>query len=156
MRAPPAVAVETAPTRALRATQSLLFAAAAAALAAWVAQRLGFWRGAAGAGAGAAVLGAAVGWRLRTSAPARVAWTGAAWEMATGPAGGGGTPIPPPEVAVDLGRWMLLRLRPPGHRPLWVEATERGAGDAWPAWRAAVYSRAVPSSPRSPEDRPPS
>jgi len=153
MRAAPAVSVDAGPTRALRAAQALLAAVAAAALAAWLAQHLGL-RGIAGwAGAAAALAGAAAGWRWPTSTPARLAWTGAEWTVRWRHAADG-EPVTP-ELAIDLGPWMLLRLRRVGARAAWVEVTEGHCGSSWAAWRTAVYSSCPSTSRRSPAEQQP-
>ena len=56
-------------------------------------------------------------------------------------------------VALDLGPFMLIRLRPAGaRRHDWWAVTAAEAGAAWPALRAALYSRPPETTPRG---RPP-
>jgi hypothetical protein len=155
MRAAPAVAVEAMPTARLRTIQALLAAGAAASLAAWAVQHLGRFDVAAWAGAAAAAVGAALGWRAPTTLRARLAWTGAGWELQLPGSGGGGESTAPPEVALDLGGWMLVRVRRPGRGSVWAEVSQGSAGAAWLAWRTAVYSPAHHSPRRSAEEQSP-
>jgi hypothetical protein len=134
--------------------QSLLHAAAAGALGAWLAR----WLDAGLAGMVAALAFAAAaawaGWRWSSAPACRIVWTGAQWTTSCADA----APMEsdPPRVMLDLGRWMLLRIRPvAGGRHLWVGLSEGDAGASWQPFRAAVYSSVSDSAPRSPEERPP-
>ena len=122
-----------------------LFAALASA-AAWLlgAAVLGAWalRSAASGwqvGAGAALWCAAGGMAALAwlrSPVGELRWTGSEWWFA-------GAPAHEPELALDLQRWMLLRV---GGRWLWLG--QDGAPDDWDALRRAVYSRANTAAPR--------
>jgi hypothetical protein len=61
-------------------------------------------------------------------------------------------------VAMDLGPWLLLKLKPRGARPWharWVPATQRGVGGQWHALRCALYSPpVVPRAAKKPEPHP--
>ncbi len=91
----------------------------------------------------ALALAGVAAWRADLhSARGRLHWDGQRWtldECAVQPA-----------VAVDLGGWMLLRLRRPGARfplwpPLWRPLSVRRAGAAWVPLRAALYANSAPT-----------
>jgi hypothetical protein len=131
-----------------------LYGVAVAALAAWLASPAGWTDG----GLALALLpGAAVGivaWFLCVQPLARLRWSGAQWLWQA--RGGAETSVPAPAVMIDLGPWMLLRVRPPGAGAEWRAATRRQAPPAWSPFRAAVYSTAPVASTRSDPERPPS
>lgn len=136
MRAAPAVQVTLAPDRAWSVFVRAVGAAALAGLAASAGMRAG-WP--APAAAACAMLGALVGaWAAgRWLAPPYVgtlSWDGKTWAWQ-----GAGESAPQPvaevRVVIDLGPWMLLRLRSPAR---WLPLAEHRAGAAWHALRAAV------------------
>jgi hypothetical protein len=151
MRACPAVAVCVCAGTAWRLVQASLCVAAAASLAAWAVQHLEL--GAAGhvVTALTAVVAAAVGWRSSHLAPVQLAWSGSNWRVGQGSEGMALTA--PPMVAIDLGAWMLIRVRT-GTGAAWLPVSRAVAGASWHLWRAAVYSPAPGSLHRSPEERP--
>lgn len=68
-----------------------------------------------------------------------LAWDSAQWSWA---AGGEAPCAGNARVMLDLDAWLLLRFEPAAPRPArWLVATRGMAGAAWPAWRAALYSR---------------
>jgi hypothetical protein len=77
-----------------------------------------------------------------------LAWDGSSWTV-------DGTPGGRLQVMLDLGPWLLLRLRaeaaghPPRAAVRWLPLSAREAGAHWPALRAAVYSRAPLPDPAS-------
>jgi hypothetical protein len=154
MRAPPAVSVEAHPGFGWRAVQTLLHAAAAGAAALWLSRRIEAGPAGAWAVACLAVLAGALGWRLSALPSMRITWSGARWSLAV--AGADACDTSAPQVMLDLGRWMLLRIRPlDGGRTRWAALARADAGASWQLFRAAVYSFASDLAPRSPEERPP-
>lgn len=132
-----------------------LCAAAFAAVAAWV------WAVphdaavlAAGVVAGGAIAGALAGVARR---PHRVnlRWAAAEWFVAVGATADVAGPYQL-DVPIDLGVWMLLRLRAEGLRTVWVPAQRRGQEAQWHAVRRAVYSpRPTVGGPPGAEPHPP-
>lgn len=79
-----------------------------------------------------------------------LAWSGAGWQW-RGHRDAQPTPVQL-SVALDLGPWMLLRLRRPARGgTAWLAVSQRTAAAAWAPWRAAVYSRAPPAPRGGPE-----
>ena len=79
-------------------------------------------------------------WRAdaRRAAPS-LRWDGQTWWL--------GAQAVQPRVALDLGAWLLLRLRPPGRvlATAWLPLSARcarAAGASWPALRAALVATA--------------
>ena len=135
---------------------TLLPALATAALLAWAAAHLQL----SSASVWAAVvlitslvaLVARVAWRRARPQGLLLAWDGQRWS-ADGCAGD-------LELMMDLGPWMLLRLRPddPRRRAVWIPVSATDAGSARHALRAALYSRtakpasdALPAAPGTAE-----
>jgi hypothetical protein len=132
MQGPAPVTLEAAGDGGLwRLAVGLLHAAAAAAVLAW---RPGV--ATAVAAAGLLALG---GWTLRAMARAGrppLSWDGQGWRHGAGPVH--------PQVALDLGGWMLLRLAPgAGGSATWLPVSAAAAGGAWAALRAALYASAA-------------
>jgi hypothetical protein len=118
------------------AAQALTWAAAAASLCAWLAERGGYPPAFGVACAGPAALWA---WWLCRTRVATLHWDGAQWLL--------NDKLVHVSVALDLDRWMLLCLQSAeGGRRQWLPATARQAGAHWHGLRAALYSRA-PESP---------
>jgi hypothetical protein len=94
------------------------------------------------AAVGAICAGTAVGWMARRESPPVVlAWDGDRWT-----ADGGAGAL---EVAIDLGVWLLLRLRPEAGGPArWIAVSAGEAGAALHGLRAAAYARST-DAPRS-------
>ncbi len=142
MRAAPPVSLRCQGGRGWRSVQAALPALAAAAVALWA---LG-WAETPQAPAAACTMlvGAVVGWLVwRAAVPPAVllSWDGQSW-TADGSAGA-------LEVMIDLGAWLLLRLRPEaGGSARWIAVGAREAGPSLHALRAAVYSRPSDAAPR--------
>lgn len=137
MRAAPPVSVRCHGGVAWRAVQTGLFALAAAVLAAWALAQLGL-AAAWAVAPGLAV--AAVAWRGCRSGEVALNWDGRAW-TADG--------IPGRlEVMVDLGTWLLLRMRLDGGAGRrWIAVSAGEAGLALHGLRAAVHARATGTAP---------
>jgi hypothetical protein len=133
MRAAPPVSVRCHGGRAWRWLHAVLPALAAAAATLWALS----WAeiSIAIAAVCAPCVGVAVGWLARRAAPTVVlAWDGQRW-TADGNAGA-------LEVTIDLGGWLLLRLRPDtGGRVRWIAVSSSEAGVALHGLRAAAYAR---------------
>ncbi len=138
MRAAPAVAVELGGSPAWQLAQALIWAAAVGALCAWLLARDGH---AASLGLLAALPAGLGAWRLTREPPTTLTWDGQHWLL-------GGTAVRL-TVALDLDRWVLLRLQaadsPATTR--WLPAAAAQAGTRWHGLRAALYSRAPESPP---------
>lgn len=130
MRTAPAVSVRCQGGASWRLAQSGLYALAAAVLAAWSLAQSGF--SPAWAIVPAAVCGA-LAWRLCAGGDVTLAWDGQRW-TADGVPGA-------LEVMLDLGSWLLLRLRPAVGRQRWIAVSQSGAGAALHGLRAAAYAR---------------
>ena len=91
----------------------------------------------------AACLGAAV-FGVRRVLPTRLHWDGQRWFVGVGEPESSDPSAADLTVAIDLGGWMLLRLRrqhaPRWRRSLWLPAQRRGQAAQWHALRCAVYS----------------
>ncbi len=142
MRTPPAVSLPLADDLAWRAVHAALCSLAACSLLAWLMQRAAW---AIPLSISVLVLcgalAAALGWWLSRQQPSRLAWTGAQWQWSL--ADSAHVLAAAPDVMLDFGPWMLLRLRlaPNGARR-WVTARPAGDAPRWTAFRAAVYSPA--------------
>ena len=130
MRAAPPVSVRCSGGARWRWAQTLLPALATGVFAAWL--LLMNAQSATPACALALAIGL-VAWRFSVPREAVLAWDGQRW-TADGNAG-------ELDVMIDVGGWLLLRLRPesPG-AARWIGCTAREAGPAWHALRAAVYA----------------
>jgi toxin CptA len=71
-----------------------------------------------------------------------LAWDGAGWNWA-----GEGLDAAQPQIALDLQRWLLLRLRG-GNVPGWLWLERGRDPQHWDALRRAVYSRARTAAPQ--------
>ncbi len=142
MRSAPAVSVRCNGGPAWHLAQALLPATAAAALAAWVLGHSGLTPAPA-AGVGLAV--AALAWRLTPQRAVLLAWDGQTW-LADGQ---------PVRVAVmlDVGAWLLLRLRPERGRGRWQPVWAAETGPALHALRCALYARAADADAAAPRAR---
>ena len=121
-----------------RCVLTLLPALATAALLAWAAAQLQLPSASAWpAMALIASLVALVAWRRARPQALLLAWDGQRW-TADGCAGD-------LDLMMDLGPWMLLRLRPDDRtrRAVWIPVSATDAGAARHALRAALYSRAA-------------
>ena len=132
---------------------TVLPALATAALLAWAAAHLQWPRASAWpALALTTSLVALLAWRRARPQALLLAWDGQRW-TADGCAGD-------VDLMMDLGPWMLLRLRPddPRRRAVWIPVSATDAGSARHALRAALYSRtakpasdALPAAPGTAE-----
>jgi hypothetical protein len=120
-----------------------LVAGAAAALVAWWLQRSDAQPvPVLAVGVALACLGVALH-GVRAVRPTRLHWDGQRWSAA--PPDGVATPVEL-NVAIDLGVWLLLRLRRGGDQPrwsgrtMWLPVQRRGHEAHWHALRCAVYS----------------
>ena len=138
MRAAPAVSVICSRAGAWRGALALLPGLAAAALVAWA---LGHLQRPAWPALLVAVPVAVWAWRRARPQAVTLAWDGQRWSADGSPGH--------LDLMIDLGPWMLLRLRPdkPARRSVWLPVSPVDAGAAWHALRAAVYSLAATSNP---------
>ncbi|MFM7705205.1 MAG: hypothetical protein ACKO6D_09905 [Rubrivivax sp.] len=158
MRTPPPFEVTLHDAPAWRVVQALLWALAGAGLGAWLASAMpGRDAGpearsaatAAAAGLGALVA-AALGWWRGRPCSARLRWSGRRWEL-WGPAGGWQPAAL--QAMLDLGGWMLLRVRSAGGASRWIGAAEPAGDEAGQPLRAALYCAPCPDPGRADEDR---
>lgn len=145
MRAAPAVSVTCSLGGGWRCVVTLLPALATGALLAWGAAHLQL----ASASAWLAValitfMVALLAWRRARPKVLLLAWDGQRW-TAAGCAGD-------LDLMMDLGPWMLLRLRPDDttRRAVWIPVSAADAGAAQHALRAAVYSRTAKPASEAP------
>ena len=71
--------------------------------------------------------------------PVDLGWDGQTWSVRRGP----GEPAPGDlHVAIDLGRWMLLRFSPagPAAPAIWLPVQRLGLESQWHALRCSIYS----------------
>lgn len=155
MHAAPPVRMDLAPDTMGFGVAALCAGLAAANFVAWTAIWLD-WPVAGVAAAAAAAALAAIAWagwarrRGQAGAGGLLAWDGAAWSWTPAAA----APIVgEPQVALDLGAWMLLRFTTSGGpaRVTWLVASRRQAAAAWPSWRAALYAPRPRPEPASAE-----
>ncbi|HEY6135899.1 MAG TPA: hypothetical protein VIW70_18135 [Rubrivivax sp.] len=136
-----------------RGFRAALHGLAVAALVAWASSHAGW---AEVGRTGALLLGAAVStlaWAVGATPPARLRWSGSEWLLQK--RGGAESAVPAPAVMIDLGAWMLLRVRATGAREEWLAAARAHMQAAWLPFRAAVYSSAPPAGTGSNPERPP-
>jgi hypothetical protein len=166
-RTAPPVAVELGPEPAWRACVAVLWALTAAVGALWQGPQWAlsagpvFW----GVCLGLALVAGSIGWHLACVRTGRLEWTGREWRLryrippfarsaaltesqAAGPTGDAEPAAAQgcaPDVMIDLGDWMLLRLGVPGRSPWglpsahWVAVSRRGVGLPWHGLRVALY-----------------
>jgi hypothetical protein len=91
----------------------------------------------------AGLLVAAACWRWQRVAAPELRHDKAGWQI-------DGAPVAAPAIVLDTGGWMLLAFA--GAR--WVAVSPAGAGPAWPALRAALYSSASPQDGPAPGRQP--
>ena len=148
MRAAPPLELNVTCYGAWRIGLALLVATAWAALAAWwwsMPEPRQGWIDAIAALGAVAPLWAAVS--LRNPGPLAIGWDRERWQLDRGdPA----TQVGDLAVAIDLGRWMLLRFTPDvgqsGRRTAWIPVQRRGHEAQWHALRCALFA------PRPPAD----
>ncbi len=130
------------PSRAWRAFVALAALAASGSLLAWVGLddvRRGspLWWCAAFAGIAICLVMAASLWPRGTS---RLAFDGVAWQWRPAARGAGEAQTVRPQVAVDLGFWVLLRLRSvDARRSRWLALERTSTGPIWHAMRCALH-----------------
>ena len=142
MRSAPAFELDLRPGWAEKATCSVLGAATAGALAAWLESYLE--TATVGRppllaiGLGVALVGGWLAWTLTPRCAGRVAWYDGHWtlQLELGqPQEGSLLPM------LDLGNWLLLRFRPlPSGRPRWFGVGCSSAGAAWHPLRATLFA----------------
>ncbi len=138
MRAAPPVSVRCSGGWWWRGAQTFLPGLAAGVFGVWVSQWL---QQPPGWAAVFALLVAAASWQLAGSRPLDLVWDGQRW-TADGVPGH-------LDVMLDLGRGLLLRLRPDsGRQPRWIAVTAAEAGPAWHGLRVAAYQRPAELPPR--------
>jgi hypothetical protein len=142
MRSAPAFELDLRPGWAERAACSVLGAAAAGAVTAWLGSHLAAattqgWPSLAGAIAGA-LIGGGLAWRLTPRRAARIAWHDGRWTLqCEREAALEGSLLP----MLDLGSWLLLRFRPlPRGRARWLGIGRGSAGPAWHPLRATLFA----------------
>ncbi|MDO9091956.1 MAG: hypothetical protein Q7U99_04825 [Rubrivivax sp.] len=149
MSAAPAVSVQGSGGNAWRLLQSGLPAVSAAALVAW---GLGHWQLPLWPAWTTLPVMAFVAWRGLRPRAIHLSWDGQIWQ-ADGQPG-------PVEVMVDLGPWLLLRLKPVApasgktSASVWIPLAASEAGPALHALRAAVYCPAPEPTPGARMARP--
>lgn len=148
MRHPPPVAVTCSGGAPWRAVQALLAALAAAAVVAWASAWLADGRPSALIALAAALAAGLFAWCRAVPRSVDLVWDGAEWRADGMPCAAA--------VAIDLGRWMLLRLGPAQSPTRWLALAAREAGPRMHLLRAALYCAAAPaaSSPPGPPPRP--
>ncbi|EGJ09939.1 hypothetical protein [Rubrivivax benzoatilyticus] len=139
MRHPPPVAVTCSGGVPWRAAQALLAAAAAGCACAWLQAHLGDGHPSPALALAAALLAAATAWAGASPRPLALRWDGSAWMAADTPCR--------PEVAIDLGGWMLLRLRPARGPARWAAVAAGDAGGRWHGLRTALHARSAAPDP---------
>ena len=141
MRAAPAVSVTCNRAGAWRGFLALIPALAAAALVAWA---LGHLQRPAWPAFLVALPVAALVWRQARPELLTLAWDGQHWRADGCPGH--------LRLMIDLGSWMLLRLRPdePARRAIWIPVSAADAGATQHALRAAVYNHSSKPTPSPP------
>ena len=143
MRPAPPVQVTVQRYGVWRGVVRALAAAGALAITTWLLGRarpvdVAAWAIAAFAGVAIVVLALS---SLRL-APCRLVWDGRTWRLVRGndePSAG------TPQLAIDVGAWMLVRFEAPGRRAAWLPLQRAGLEADWHALRCALHSpRPVP------------
>jgi len=149
MRPPPPVAVRAGGGPVWRGVQAALPALGVAVLKLWTLRLAGVPMTV--AAPAALLLGSAIGawlWRREAGRTKALAWDGAAWTV-------DGTPATP-TITLDLGGWLLLRLRTgpvvaagdagaSGLRPTsWLAVCAHEAGPSWHGLRVALVAQVGP------------
>jgi hypothetical protein len=129
MQAPAAVSRDGRDGGAWRTAGALLHGLALASLLAWAV--------APAAALAALPVVAVMALRRPAATTPRLAWDGRVWQLDGAEAR--------PQIALDLGGWMLLRVRA-DRRTHWLPMSPAAAPDTWPALRAALYGTARPAA----------
>ena len=136
MRAAPAVSVRCTGGLGWRAAAAVLPALTIAVLVVWALEHADLARMAAAVGLVAGLITGILAWRRLAPRAVQLAWDGQTWSVDGLPGA--------LAVMLDLGPWLLLRLRAPGQGGAhWVPVSAAEVGPAWHALRAAAYSRAT-------------
>jgi hypothetical protein len=137
-----------------RGAMALLCAGAAAATVAWAAAVPQAVTALGGAALSGVAIAAALAGVLRRPQPICLRGASPEWFVGTGGAAAAGPYRI--DVPIDLGVWMLLRLRAEGLRTVWIPAQRRGHEAQWHGLRRAVYSpRPTVGGPPGAEPHPP-
>jgi hypothetical protein len=138
MRAAPAVGVQAGRSLGWRVFQAGVAALAVTALSAWV---LGHLQMASWPALAMGPPAAVAAWMACRCPSVALVWDGQVWSA--------DSQIGTLDVMLDLGGWLLLRLRPDdATRPVqWTPVSRADAGPAFHALRAAVYCRAHQPTP---------
>ena len=147
MHPAPAVTVQCGDGGAWRLSKAVLMALAAAAFAAWALSWAGWAAAPAALGAAlAAALASGWGWSRGQDLAALLCWDQQRWTLRTGSQA---EAVPGQvTVALDLGRWLLLRFCPMAGASTWLPLSAgRLAASAGPL-RAALYAESVPGTAR--------
>ncbi|MBZ8140456.1 hypothetical protein CLD22_11165 [Rubrivivax gelatinosus] len=131
MRHPPPVALTCSGGAPWRVARSALAAAAGASAAAWASAHLGAGSPSVVFTLAAGLVAGLAGWRLARPLAAELRWDGATWSV-DGVAGA-------LDLMLDLGGWLLLRLRPAQGAPRWLAVSAAEAGLRLHPLRAALY-----------------
>ncbi|MBL8327742.1 MAG: hypothetical protein JNJ71_02750 [Rubrivivax sp.] len=145
MRAPPPAGIEVHDDLRWRVVQALLAALAGGSASqfvlSWLAleRPLPAWLSAGVVGAVALLAAAWMAWHARQPS-GRLTWSGSQWRWQPR-----GEPLAADllgvDAMIDLGGWILLRLRfAARRRALWIACRRPGEATSWAAFRAAVYS----------------
>jgi len=146
MRAAPAFELHITPARGERVVLTLIGGLCASVLASWVWSHIDAAVGPVGrralpwmtAGAGGALLGALSGWMLAPRGSALLSWRQGSWARSRSGAPALECTV---QAKVDLGRWLLLRMRPADGGPVgWLGVGRGQAGVAWHAMRATLFA----------------
>ena len=147
MRAAPPVEVNLANGHRERAVVAFIGMMAATTLMYWVQARA--WHESGGtewlamAVFGAAVIGAAAGWRTARPLLGQLRWDGARWALQSTPYGAA-APLGAVRIALDFGAWVLLR----SACGQWCGLSAGQAGPRWHALQVALRNPVVAAAER--------
>jgi hypothetical protein len=147
MRAVPGFELTLSLSATERLLLALLAAAVAASLAAWIGSHVDAAAGLAGPAGReswtwvalvsiACGAGASIGWSLARQPPCLLRWQDGRWSW-TDHAGAHDGAVQP---KIDLGSWMLLWLRSREGKVRWAPVGRRRAGQAWHPLRATLFA----------------
>jgi hypothetical protein len=146
MHTAPAFELHVAPGWGQRTLVALIGGASAAVVAIWLWSHFDAAAGPAGrsaaswlaVGAGAALIGAGLGWRLAPRAPAALAWRQGKWLLSRSGAVAQEGDL---QARLDLGNWMVLCFLPAGGgRAVWLSVDVDQAGAGWHPLRATLFA----------------
>jgi len=158
MRAAPAFELQITPTRGERLALALLGSLCACVVTTWLWSHVDAAVGPAGrgalpwvgAGVGGALLGGLCGWLLAPREAATLSCCQHGWMLGRP----GAQPLPcSVRVRLDLGAWLLLRVRPAsGGRVSWLGVGRGQAGEAWHALRATLFAPGAGAEQPGPDE----